>query len=858
MGQCASGGIGPLQESQARQGRQHPAGKEEVPGHKLEAEALKLKTHEDIVTPSYKPHLKTPSTYSLPHHDAAENHLLNNAKDSASVSELCQGGVHDCLASGPPVCACEAGRVQTFEAYAIDKLFEPCPELDIVLQAVCRVFSVQYASFALYHNQTCVQCNTVGYNGVGELQWNLTACPWNLMCSMPQTIACRDLREDARYADQPWTLQGLRTYVSAPILGSNGERLGSCCFMDPVPRKVDAGMCRLLNNFGEIAVRVLERHIGIAVRLAQARLTAMQLSDATVNLPQPLPETVKALDSSAIEDKEHQQQQQLAKGSSLDKAGSALVVNKGGWVQQLQGAGPEAQAAAVAAACQSYGAWWGDDANSAEAASTAAAAAVAEVEGPRAGLGGSKGGALQQARNPQLQLYNVFQREFRNTARTADACVLLVDTGHPDWPVIYADETWQEWAGYSRDAILGRGLFELLQPAAPSVAPCRRDQLQAEAQAGARFVLHGQVAVPQGTRETDLVRAVSMAGSVVSLPTLHTSGPGPSSTQMGHENASECVLHSIDSSVVLGQPKRGRSSNLDSLGSNVATPQRGPSSTGRKGDILMSAEGYHQRQPQQEHVRQSLDFWQKEQPKTSDCLLRTHSSIKSEQPSSASAWSARPSTDAYALPPASLTPVSNRECLGSDARADTAAKAGRSLVFDLSFRPAALDVLDCDALPLGVPSFVLMETSGRLLSLYMVRLHKRGEEVVQPANKPFEPSAKVTRVSQANPTLLAPRFFPGMRVQQVLGAGGYGTAYQGQWHDTPVVLKVQDYMLSSSKELLEAQLEVLLGQLLNHPNLVHTLAHATVELPPDSLVPFSQAKQASHKQKASKARATHN
>jgi hypothetical protein len=44
------------------------------------------------------------------------------------------------------------------------------------------------------------------------------------------------------------------------------------------------------------------------------------------------------------------------------------------------------------------------------------------------------------------------------------------------------------------------------------------------------------------------------------------------------------------------------------------------------------------------------------------------------------------------------------------------------------------------------------------------------------------------------------------------------------------------------RDLLEAQLEVMLGQMLSHPNLVHTLAHATVELPPDSLVPFSQAK----------------
>lgn len=36
-------------------------------------------------------------------------------------------------------------------------------------------------------------------------------------------------------------------------------------------RRVDAGMCRVLNNFAEVAVRVLERHVGLAHRLRAAR-----------------------------------------------------------------------------------------------------------------------------------------------------------------------------------------------------------------------------------------------------------------------------------------------------------------------------------------------------------------------------------------------------------------------------------------------------------------------------------------------------------------------------------------------------------------------------------------------------------
>ncbi|KAF5833145.1 hypothetical protein DUNSADRAFT_10634, partial [Dunaliella salina] len=415
------------------------------------------------------------------------------------------------------------------------------------------------------------------------------------------------------------------------------------------------------------------------------------------------------------------------------------------------------------------------------------------------------------------------------------------------------------------------------------------------------------MAVPQGKSTADLLRAASTAGSVVSLPTLHTTVPGASSTHMAQENVSEGVLHSVDSSVVLGQPK-GRSSTMDSLSSNATALQKEATLMSHKEDSSTSIEGPRQglqqqerqhqstdisigaskHRSQQERKRQSTDFstaaapspchcpqgflannidgvphaplpaatasCQNEQPRSSDFLLGTHSTIKSDQPPNPSTglWNASQSADTLMPHPEDL--ASKPKSTGADAGVG---ESSRSRVFDLSFRPAALDVLDCDALPLGVPSFVPMETSGRMLSLYMVRLHKRGEEVVQPASKPFEPSAKVTRVGQACPSLLASRFFPGMRVQQVLGAGGYGTAYQGQWHDTNVVLKVQDYMLSSTKELLEAQLEVLLGQLLNHPNLVHTLAHATVELPPDSLVPFSQVKQASQKQRASKARASH-
>jgi hypothetical protein len=39
----------------------------------------------------------------------------------------------------------------------------------------------------------------------------------------------------------------------------------------------------------------------------------------------------------------------------------------------------------------------------------------------------------------------------------------------------------------------------------------------------------------------------------------------------------------------------------------------------------------------------------------------------------------------------------------------------------------------------------------------------------------------------------------------VLGSGGYGTAYFGNWHDTDVVVKVQDHTLKNAEWVKLAQ-----------------------------------------------------
>jgi GAF domain-containing protein len=140
----------------------------------------------------------------------------------------------DILALGAPGAPNGEMRHLTYKAMGLSDA-PPCAELDVVLQALCSVFQAPYGSLALYTEGRCWLVSTVAMPG-GDLSWRVSACPWNLLVPQPQTLVCGDLKEDARFENQPWTLSGLRCYCSAPLLATNGHRLGTICFMDKEPR----------------------------------------------------------------------------------------------------------------------------------------------------------------------------------------------------------------------------------------------------------------------------------------------------------------------------------------------------------------------------------------------------------------------------------------------------------------------------------------------------------------------------------------------------------------------------------------------------------------------------------------------
>lgn len=62
-------------------------------------------------------------------------------------------------------------------------------------------------------------------------------CPWTLLTPTPLVMAVGDLQQDARFHGNVHCCAGTRAYLTAPLVASNGHRLGAVCFVDPQPRK---------------------------------------------------------------------------------------------------------------------------------------------------------------------------------------------------------------------------------------------------------------------------------------------------------------------------------------------------------------------------------------------------------------------------------------------------------------------------------------------------------------------------------------------------------------------------------------------------------------------------------------------
>jgi signal transduction histidine kinase len=139
--------------------------------------------------------------------------------------------------------------------------------------AIARVTSEQWVCCAARDNIN------FGLAAGGELQVETTIC--NEVRQHGQTIVINDAETDGAFCHHPTpALYGFRSYISAPIILSDGTIWGTLCALDPMPRELDRP--EILGSFqllGELIATQLELNQRLVQSQADLQTSQADLLD---------------------------------------------------------------------------------------------------------------------------------------------------------------------------------------------------------------------------------------------------------------------------------------------------------------------------------------------------------------------------------------------------------------------------------------------------------------------------------------------------------------------------------------------------------------------------------------------------
>ncbi|KAG2432561.1 hypothetical protein HXX76_008906 [Chlamydomonas incerta] len=201
---------------------------------------------------------------------AVESELIQNVLDHENGPA--KGLPYQVHYLGPPVPPCEDQRLATIRA--LDKMSKPTPEEDPEIASILRLctsmFQAPVALVALFDSKRVYISGSEG-NVIpcGDFPWRWTLCAWSLAYNNAQCLVIPDTLQDARFRENAKVTgyPGVRFYCGAPLIASNGHRLGTICFADVSARPgFDAASCSVMNNLSELVVRHLEKDLALKLK----------------------------------------------------------------------------------------------------------------------------------------------------------------------------------------------------------------------------------------------------------------------------------------------------------------------------------------------------------------------------------------------------------------------------------------------------------------------------------------------------------------------------------------------------------------------------------------------------------------
>eukprot|EP00775_Hariotina_reticulata_P004061 gene4061-4308_t len=213
--------------------------------------------------------------------------------DKSRASSLEYYKPHDGFAKGCPDPPCYEERWST--ARGIHQQMElQDGELESTLRLLCKVFDVETSTVSLLTGERIYLVGACGALPVCVCPDRWGFCGWSFLNPNHELNVVENMEEDARFSENYFVVSEsfrLVFYVMAPLISSNGHRVGTLCIMGQKPRTFDATRGAILANLSELLVRQIERRWALQqasknegsalLRNADAYESAVAFIDAT-------------------------------------------------------------------------------------------------------------------------------------------------------------------------------------------------------------------------------------------------------------------------------------------------------------------------------------------------------------------------------------------------------------------------------------------------------------------------------------------------------------------------------------------------------------------------------------------------
>ena len=152
----------------------------------------------------------------------------------------------------------KSAKLKELARLAVASFNEEQPYIDLT-QAAASLCDAEIALISLHDEDRMWFKTRVGLEAT-EIPKKASFCE----CAMGYTeklLVVENAVEDSRFASNPLVTGplGIRFYVGAPLVMSNGQVLGNLCVLDSKPKKLDAEQMEMLQFLGKQVAVMLEK-----------------------------------------------------------------------------------------------------------------------------------------------------------------------------------------------------------------------------------------------------------------------------------------------------------------------------------------------------------------------------------------------------------------------------------------------------------------------------------------------------------------------------------------------------------------------------------------------------------------------